>query len=537
MKTKPGLLMKNYSRRFALIAVCLIAALAVSACDSITDINENPNASSEEQVPFLLTNAQTETGGIYWDDFALGRFAAFYAQYFSATTYDSEPRFGFPTQRATSNSAIWNTYYGALNDLQEIQRLMRTEPQRAADGGYGDPQDVAAIAGIQQAWIWQVLTDTYGPIPLDSALAGRGALRPGYASQETVYNAIIDSLTAASQALSGGQALSSADLVFDGDTQLWQAFANGLKMRYALRMSCAGDDCTSGGPGQDAFVEAFNATTFTDIEGFQRALIPFSQSSPYQNPLYVNAVVQGRPDWSVSKTILDQMNPVNDPRIPAYAAPSTGGDGDFNGIPYGLLSGDLSEFVVDYSPPSERVQGTADSPSILYTEAEELFMLAEAAERGWISGDAAGYYEDAIRASVDYWGGSADEAEALIGQVPYDNSNGWAPPTDENPTWVQTLGTQKWIALYLQGIQGWSEFRRLDFDNVFVMPPGNPGQAVFGKAIPLRLPYPDEEAALNGDSRQNAVMSFLNGNDTQGEPLWWDDGEVAELKESVVSSN
>lgn len=516
--------MKRISIRFALLGG-LALLLTLGACDSITELNDNPNAPGEVQIPFLLTNAQTDLAQNYYDDFTLGRFSAYYAQYWAPTTYVNEARYEYPIVRAGANAAQWNEYYYLLNDLEEIKRITRESPDRAAV--YGDPADIAAIATIQQAWVWQTLTDIYGPVPLDSALAGRDVLRPGYASQETIYRSIVDSLGAAAEQLTGEPALASADLLFNGDTEMWRAFANGLKMRYAIRAAEAAEEASTW------FQEAYDGTSFTDMEGYQNATLPFAESSPYYNPIYGNTIISGREDFGMSRTLLNPMNDTDDPRRGAYANLSQQGD-DYQGLPYGVTSSQLPDFVNDFSLPSDRVARTATSPAILYLESEELFMIAEAAERGWISADASDNYEEAIRASLAYWD-AEDEADDFISGVPYDNGNGWAPaPEGGEPVWTQTLGIQKWIALYMQGVQGWSEFRRLDFDGVFYLPPPSeedgptPGEALFGEPFPFRLPYPNDEASLNSASYTRAVSAFLNGNDTQGEPLWWDDDEFGE---------
>lgn len=512
------------------LLVSLALVLALSACD-LSELNENPNAPTEINASYLLTNAQTELAATYYGIFPLGYFANFYSQYWAHTTYPEEQRYQFPLVRGSSNSGMFADYYLIMNDLQEMARIARETPEEVAL--YGNPQDVIAIAKIQQVWIWQVLTDIYGPVPFDSALAGRDVVRPPYTGQETIYRSLIDTLRTASQQLTGEPALASADLVFDGDTERWRAFANGLRMRVAIRASCAESPNCETAPQyfQDAFVEAYNAGGFTSLAGYQRALIPFGESQPYVNPIYDNVVITGRTDWAVSRTILRVMNENADPRRDAYAELSP--DGDYTGLPYGLDAVLLPQYVGDMSLPGNCVAETASEPAILYTESEELFMLAEAAERGWITGSPEQYYNEAIRASMDYWNQSCANVsippaavQAYIDRVPYDNSNGWAPELEEGQPWTQTIGVQKWVALYMQGVQGWSVWRRLDFDNVFVIPPDNPGQTLFSADAPFRLPYPAEEPSLNFDNYDAAVTNFLGGTDTQGVSLWWDDGEL-----------
>ena len=79
--------------------------------------------------------------------------------------------------------------------------------------------------------------------------------------------------------------------------------------------------------------------------------------------------------------------------------------------------------------------------------------------------------------------------------------------------WKQKIGTQKWIALYNRGFEGWTEWRRFDYP-VLVAPP----QAVTD--IPIRLSYPVQEQTLNAAS-YNAAAAAIGGDDVRTR-LFWD---------------
>jgi hypothetical protein len=83
--------------------------------------------------------------------------------------------------------------------------------------------------------------------------------------------------------------------------------------------------------------------------------------------------------------------------------------------------------------------------------------------------------------------------------------------------WNEKIGAQKWIALYTQGIEAWTEYRRLDF-GILQQPAGG---ALDGDGdVPKRFPYPLDEQTLNGTSYSNAVAS--QGADLLETKLWWD---------------
>ncbi|MEK7257884.1 MAG: SusD/RagB family nutrient-binding outer membrane lipoprotein, partial [Bacteroidota bacterium] len=159
-----------------------------------------------------------------------------------------------------------------------------------------------------------------------------------------------------------------------------------------------------------------------------------------------------------------------------------------------------------YSKPSDRTTA-ADYEAILFDAAEGNFLLAEAVERGFISGDAAAYYEAAIRASMEYWLVPSAEIDAYLANpaVAYATAEG---------DWKQKIGTQKWIALYNRGFEAWTEWRRLDYP-VLVAPP----DAVTD--IPLRYTYPVQEQTLNAENYA-AGAAAVGGDDVRTK-LFWDE--------------
>ena len=505
--------MKRFLQHTTIAGLAALVFL-LGGCD-LTELNENPNQPTSATTSKLLTNTQTDLADTYWDDYP-GSFWVRYAQYWTTNQYTEADRYQFPSRRAGSNNANWANFYLVLNDLQEIIRINRDSPGPAS--AFGPNENQIAIATIMQVFTYQIMTDMWGPIPFTAALQGReGNFSPEYTAQEEIYPALIDSLTEASNMIdTSTPTLAGGDLIYGGDMSKWKKFANALKMRVAIRMSDAMPQAAA-----TAINEAIAAGTFES--NADNALYAFNTSPPYQNPFYENYEVSGRDDWAAPEPILDVMNENNDPRRSAYFTdagdPATPGP-DYNGLPYGLPGSEAFPLFTDpdsyISRPGTRVR-QADSPMILMLYDEVQFIKAEAALRSDlnvpnITESAEQLYEDAIRASMNYWG-VTDEAEIsdYIAQV--------ETPTASN--YRQVLGTQKWLAQYMQGMQGWSTFRRLDFEGVLQVPQGNPGQALFGRDFPTRMSYPTDEATTNQENL-NAAISQLGGTDNQGVKLWWD---------------
>ncbi len=138
-----------------------------------------------------------------------------------------------------------------------------------------------------------------------------------------------------------------------------------------------------------------------------------------------------------------------------------------------------------------------------YSEVQ--FLLAEAVERGFIAGTAETYYNNAITASIIYWGGLASDATAYLAQpsVAYTTATG---------NYKEKIGVQKWIALNNRGYEAWVEWRRLDYP---VLAPALPTLV-----IPKRLIFPVSEQTQNGTAYTAAAAAM--GGDLTTTKLFWD---------------
>ena len=492
-------------RTVALGLLCV--AVLFAGCD-LTEINDNPNASSDARPDYLFTNATKDIAETSWGDFTLGRFGNLYAQYWTQNQYTAEDRYRFPQERAGVLNGMWGDYYLAINDLQEIINLNQNAPDETAP--FGNPDNQIAMSMLLQAWTYHFMTDIWGPIPFEQAVAGAENPVPTYNSQEEVYNGLLTMIDDALGRINPDADGLAGDVIFNGDMTQWALFGNALKLRIATRMSDVDGETAS-----TAIDEAYTAMqALGGPSEYNGAYVAFDSEPPYQNPIYENYEINGRDDWAVTENLLGYMNDNNDPRRSAYAESV---DGEFIGYTYGLEEGPAQSRYSEggFSRPSQTVRA-ADARANLLLQDEVYFALAEAAQRGFISGDAATFYEDGIRSSMAFWGVSDEAAiDAYVDAVPYDAAN-----------WEQSIGEQKWLALYMQGVQGWSEWRRLDFEGILTEPAG--GAAVdevaqIDPSISVRLTYPTDEANLNGANLEEGIGLLTgSGGDSQATKLWWD---------------
>lgn len=478
--------------------------LSLSSCDKrFEEVNTDPNGSSSTSTAFLLTNAQKTMMDLTSDEWFNSRRGNQLAQFWASNQYSNESRYQF---RTNITNTYWRDFYAvSLQDLQDIINLNSGES--AEDYvGYGANANQIAIAQILQTWVFQNLTDCWGPIPYSEALKLTEFPTPSYDSQEEVYNGMLATLDAAIAAIDEADGSVQGDVIYNGDMTQWKKFANALKMRVALRMADA-----AGTVAQTAF-EAAAGNTFAS--NADNALFPYLSSQPNINPQAEDYIT--RNDFAASNTMVDELLRLGDPRIGFYYEPAFT-SGTYVGEVYGLTEADAAVTLdTDISQRSSEVLAN-DFPGIYLDYAQVRFMLAEAAARGWsVTGDAKTHYEEGVRASMDFWNdgtvASADVDNYIAqAEVHYDSL------IAGGETWKQIIGRQKWISLYMQGIQGWAEWRRLDF-GILQVPDGG---VLNGTGIPTRMLYPVDEQTLNGDS-YSAGVSALGGPDAQDTKLWWD---------------
>ncbi|WPP49258.1 SusD/RagB family nutrient-binding outer membrane lipoprotein [Catalinimonas niigatensis] len=517
--------MKNiiYSTKVWILAGLI---LVMSACEDFEEMNTDPNQPPVVPTSALLSSAQKQLMDHIWDEWHNGRFGMHYAQYWSANEYTDESRYQL---RQAINNNYWLYYYagrdalmdgetngGGLQDLQEIIRLNENDPESFVS--YGDTQNQIAVAKIMKAWMFQIITDIWGDVPYAEALQGSDQVAPAYTPQSEIYADLLDELTEANDLINlDAPGFTAGDLIYGGDMAKWQKFANALKMRVAIRMADVEPAAANA-----AINEALAAGAFESNE--DNALLNYAASAPNNNPL--NQDRKTRADFAVSEPLIDLMETYNDPRINYYAAPNA--NGEFVGLTYGLTQAEAGAIANSaVSQPSQLVLAP-DAPGVFMDYAEVQFILAEAVARGFIGGSAENYYNQGIAASMEYWSNrgsyipdpeisvnaplnlapisTAEIQDYYTNQAPYDPAN-----------WRQSIGEQKWLALYMQGIQGWTEWRRLDFTGVLSPPAAGP---LVGDGIPLRITYPIDEQNRNRSSYEAAVSR--QGADVLGTPMWWD---------------
>ncbi|MBS1668840.1 MAG: SusD/RagB family nutrient-binding outer membrane lipoprotein [Bacteroidetes bacterium] len=471
--------------------IILASFVFLSACTKdINSLNVNTKAASNVPSATLFTYGEKKLVDYYTTtSVGVAPFRVI-SQEWTENSYVYEAVYNFAAYQA--NVGWWNDLYqNTLSNLQSAKNqfaLDILDPKAAANA--------SRIADVLEVYAYDLLLNTYGNIPYSQAL-NKSIPFPKYDDAKTVYTDLLmrlDTCIAGLDPSSGS--IGSADLIYGGDPAQWKKFAATLKLKMAIRLADVDASTAS-----TKALEAVTSGVFTSNS--DNATLSYDPSSPgNSNPIWQALDYSGRHDFVPASLIVNTMVGWNDPRLPLYFAQYNGGysggiPGNANG--YGAFS--------DFSAQMQ----TAAYPGIILDYAQTEFLLAEAVERGIaVGGTAASHYNNAITASIEFWGGSASDAATYLAQpaVAYATAAG---------TWQQKLGYQKWIANYNMNWDSWTDIRRLGYPNLDVV---SPPVGAHGN-LPLRLTYPSNESGSNSTNWANAVKALPGGQDVVTAKLFW----------------
>jgi hypothetical protein len=482
-------------------AAAASVALSLSACETdLTSVNQNPNAPTDVGAEYLFPQGVSSVVGIIGGPWFDQRMTSLWAQHYAAIQY-TEDGDTYQVRPGVVEGTLWQSLYvGGLQDLKEAAEKAAAVPN----------PNRQAPAIIMRHWAFGVMTDLWGDIPYSQANKGAdedGTTTPVYDTQADIYNALFTELAAASVMIGTGTSYGSADPIYGGDMTRWQRFANSLRARHAMRLTKV-----DLGRAQSEYNAAIAAGVFTsNADG---AALVWPGDGTNDAPIYSDS----RPPWGkgsrddhrVSKTLVDSLASLNDPRLAVYAActqeSEAAGGCAYVGVTNGLENPDAIALGLARTSRIGDAFHEPDAPTWLMTYAEMLFLQAEAAERGW-GGSAAALYNAAITASMQQHGIAAADIATYLAQPRVVYTPGAAGLTQ--------IALQKWISLFGQGSEAWNEYRRTG------VPTLTPGPAAIVSAVPRRLTYPGNEQSFNG-ANLSAAIARLSGGDDLLSRIWWD---------------
>lgn len=545
------------------------AAMTLSSCTSdLTGLNTDPKHPTVLPSGTLFAKGQqqqfynTYTGSVNFNNYR------FFTQMWAETTYTDESNYDLVTRNQPRNH--FNVMYnGVLNNYEQARKNLAME---GADANKNATIEIAEIAA------WENIVDTFGDVPYFNALkADQGQFAPAYDDAKAIYADLFKRINAVLPTITAGTGFSE-DLVYRGDMTKWKKFANSIKLRLALNLADV-DPANSKMMAESAVASGLMTS---DADSYSLSFPGGIFSNPLYDDLVasgrkdfvptelvvnmMNAKIDPRrTNYFIENITPNEVASITPPVTPSTTTSITLTDAlvtspDANGI----IPVHVGSKVYNYQPEDTK-KGTTEKATLigkvssingktitvdnvgtvavkdvltfdyyvggkfgslnpfpnfthynyetwlqpkaaasLLSYTEVLFMLAEAAQRGYnVGGTAVSFYNAAVTNSMNEYGVATADAAAYLAAHPYDAVN-----------WKKSIGEEAYIALHNRGFAEWNFSRRLD-QPVFVNPTGSKTSAV-----PVRMPYSDQEYVLN-KTNVTAAASKIGG-DKATTKLFWD---------------
>ena len=484
------------------IMIIALGGILLSGCKKdYLNINTNPNSATESVVtPDLALAAQlTSSAGRNASSYDfLGRWLGYWSASGDYSRSTVEMSYAITTDFATG---LFEGVYYTAGQYRTIER-------KSKELGWTFYEGVSKIMGAMEM---MNVVDVYNNVPYSTAFDLVGNIRPTYDNAEDVYKALFAQIDAGIALVKAADVnvnrnIAKQDIMFAGDKVKWAKFGNTLKLKMLLHTV----KTTTFNP------QAEIAKINTEGSGFLGngvgAEVQPGYSSDRPNPFYnahlFNAQNGNETDNynRANNFSLKLLNDLLDPRISyIYRSPKNGGA--FRGTDYGA-NPNQSNCSNCTSGIGLGIGKSFTMPMWVMTSVEAAFLVAEAAARGWISGDAQSAYTLAVTESFRWLGVPSHTAAAASYLTGTDPRIAW-PTSTAVADRVAVVAWQKYIALNGIGIlESWNDFRRL----AVVQPALSIAPERGSNTIPIRMLYPSSEYNYNSANvkAQGTISQFTS---------------------------
>ncbi|MFI2743306.1 SusD/RagB family nutrient-binding outer membrane lipoprotein [Zhouia sp. PK063] len=491
---------------YSKIIVLSLVLISITSCTNFNDLEDDPNAATSVPPSQLLAGVlinMSEEEGPWSEAMRDNQFWVISFDYYGDQDYN------------------WGAIDFKYDELANIAAMEKEGENLSTVNKYG------AIAKFLKAYYFDFMSRRLGDIPQTEALMATGdnsIQKPVYDTQKDVYEQILTwlddantQITQARQEVGTGDV--TGDPYYNGNLEKWQKAINAFHLRILINLSKHVSDMNVASRFQKIINDPATYPLFQSNDDNMQRVYGNEQNNYYTwNPgnygFNRNRNIMGA-------TYLNLLKANNDPRIYKVADPAAkyfnANDPEALAAYKGANTGDeqgpmqVASDNGELSYPSETryYDSYVGEPYILLGYAEQEFIIAEAANRGWISNDADTYYKNGIKASMDFYNVSETDENTFLAQtsIRYKGNNNEG---------LQQILTQKYIAFFNNsGRESYFDFRRTGIPTFDIGPSNNNG----GK-IPMRFKYPQSEFQNNEANVNAALTSQYNGTDDINGKMW-----------------
>jgi len=525
---------------FIRLVYIFLALMLVSGCDTWEkDININPNSPStggeststydfepSEFMQDMIFNVVHGWDYIYWN------VGSAVCEYHGKTISLSQGNRhqAWHAFDDSNDGGPWVQGYKAVRYIRNMRNAAIAN----------DDKEYQAIATIWECYNFFSLTLLYGDIPYSQSIIDDAPLTPVYDKQEDIYFTLISKLKTASKNLDPTSMVDvNTDLIFYGDVSKWKRFANTLLIRYAMYMADAAPDSAVALLNE----VLLNPVTYPIMESNTDNAMFHYDGVQYKSRYY--SLESAKMDEApFSNVFIERLVSLKDPRLPIYAKPvllvhddptknvipSNEGIDKYAGHIYGITTDNayasawndgsnyaskLGDYFRTEDDKGTATEACATVPLALATYSEMLFFLAEATEKGMITGQTARhYYESAIEASFEQYNASftSDKYSRAFGNSALNSVTEYVSQPDVLYTGgrdkLTMIAEQKWIASFLMMFEPYFDHRRTMLPKLRASS-GSEAYSSTGSATkwPSRAAYPNSETSTN-----KANVEYANAN-------------------------
>ena len=541
-------------KKFKYLALASVFALGMTSCGDFGDLNVNPESLNDGNIPFemVFSNGQHQVMGSDWDGWrnACIHSSQWIQHMVSVDWWDGYGRYHWNDDYSAAYWTIFKGDRGAFRDITTCYDLWKDDDAHKVDYN---------MARVMRVYAGSKLTDLYGDIPYSQAGRPTDYAYPAYDSQKDIYMSMLQELDEAQANLTGTSTLGNHDLYFQGDVAKWKKFANSLMLRLAMRLVKV-DEATAKQYAAKALANGLISSIDDNVK------LEHSDGDYNNDSSEPFAKITGKEDkeFFLSKTFVDQLKNTNDPRLGLIATlcETNFNDGlnsatpDYGntdpavqeGLPVGgyniapsspYFVGKIdsrfndADFLANYgkhfSQPNRYTYAHYKSPSFIVTYAQTQLLLAEAAVRGYVSGDAKTYFENGLRAAMaQFTQFTQGEAPALYNTYltdaavnTYVSAQVTAFEAASAEGKKEIINTQYWINSFGDEYEAFGNWRRSGYPTLEVSPLVAQDGEAQSKIIPRRFRYPTSESQVNAEN-YNAAVGRLTGGDRFDSRVWWD---------------
>jgi hypothetical protein len=450
-----------------------------------------------------------------------------------------------------SNAYSWST---TSTTYDNIKYCLKMEEQ--AFNQYKNKTNVYfALSKFFKAYSYIWLTQRVGDIPMSQSNSVTN-LEPKYDSQKDVYKqslALLDTANLQMAALiSSANANTKVDAggdIFGLTYAQWQKAINTYKLRVLISLSKRADDAADLNI-KSQFSAIVNNPTLYPIMSSNSDNVVYKYNAAYnQYPPHRYGYAQYNNCINISKTWINATVPNKDPRVFALLSPgvlsidAANPVGSFSNYVGQETDSAISAMKFTYTSTSylaspnynrymtpSNIGGTISEPYILLGYSEMCFNIAEAVNRGWVTGQtASSWYTKGIQASLDWYGikqggtmvvSNNDGTKPNLGTATYDVNTFLTNVTyaGDNATGLTQILNQKYVSFFLNsGFESYYQWRRT---GVPTFKEGGVGIGTPTFKIPLRWQYPIDESTYNATNNKSALTSQYGGTDDLYAKMW-----------------